>query len=91
MSSSNSRSIYGRVQRLEALPLGVCQTCRAHEAMSHEARDQRSNELTAKYLEMSPDQIGAVIATLRAMTAAEIQAWVTARQGGEAGSMRPQA
>jgi hypothetical protein len=81
MLSHNGRSFHGRVQRLEALTLGTCQPCRAREALFPEARTQRLQALTAKFLEVSPDQIAAVIATLRAMTPAEIQAWVEARQG----------
>jgi hypothetical protein len=50
--------------------------------MSDKVRTQRLTTLMATYLEVSSDQIGAVIATLRAMTAAEIEAWMAARQGG---------
>jgi hypothetical protein len=76
---------------LEAQYGGRCQTCRAREALSDESRDQRITTLIGKYLEVAPDQIDTVIATLRVMTPAEIQAWIAARQGGEAGSTRPQA
>jgi hypothetical protein len=79
MFPSNGRAFHGRVQRLEALTRGLCQHCRAREALSDAARTQRLTALMATHLGVSPDQIDAVIATLRAMTAAEIQVWVDAR------------